>query len=63
MKVAAAPGRAAGCTSLGEMAKALDKRHGRARRIRAAHRAFKIPIDKIREVIGTGGKVSVRSSR
>ena len=43
---------------LGEMAKALTERARRARRTCAAHRDDRrSPIDKIREVIGSGGKV------
>jgi polyribonucleotide nucleotidyltransferase len=42
---------------LGEMGKALSESRGRAGRIRPAHRVMKIPVDKIRDVIGSGGKV------
>ena len=42
---------------LGEMAKTPGRRARRESRDRAAHHHFTIPKDKIREVIGTGGKM------
>jgi polyribonucleotide nucleotidyltransferase len=42
---------------LGEMNKALTGARDRAQRQRPAHQPDQIPKDKIREVIGTGGKV------
>jgi polyribonucleotide nucleotidyltransferase len=42
---------------LGEMAKALTGARGDVRDRRAAHHHHHVPKDKIREVIGTGGKV------
>jgi polyribonucleotide nucleotidyltransferase len=57
MKVALNQAKGGRLHILGEMAKALD--HARAELGEHAPRieSFKIPTDKIREVIGTGGKV------
>ena len=57
MKVALSQAKGGRLHILGEMAKALD--HARAELGEYAPRieTFKIPTDKIREVIGTGGKV------
>src|SRR6188474_434765 len=57
MKVALAQAKGGRLHILGEMGKALD--HARAELGEYAPRieTFKIPTDKIREVIGTGGKV------
>ena len=57
MKVALSQAKGGRMHILGEMAKALD--HARAELGEYAPRieTFKIPTDKIREVIGTGGKV------
>jgi polyribonucleotide nucleotidyltransferase len=57
MKVALNQAKGGRMHILGEMAKALD--HARAELGEHAPRieSFKIPTDKIREVIGTGGKV------
>src|SRR6202012_2451562 len=57
MKVALSQAKGGRSHILGEMAKALD--HARAELGEYAPRieTFKIPTDKIREVIGTGGKV------
>jgi polyribonucleotide nucleotidyltransferase len=57
MKVALSQAKGGRMHILGEMAKALD--HARAELGQYAPRieSFKIPTDKIREVIGTGGKV------
>jgi polyribonucleotide nucleotidyltransferase len=57
MKVALARPRTAACTSSARWRRP-DRARGELRRVRAAHRdMIKIPTDKIREVIGTGGKV------
>src|SRR6202008_1553018 len=57
MKVALSQAKGGRLHILGEMSKALD--HARAELGEYAPRieTFKIPTDKIREVIGTGGKV------
>ena len=58
MKVALAQARDGRLHILDEMSKALTARARRARRAsRRASRRMKIPTDKIREVIGSGGKV------
>jgi polyribonucleotide nucleotidyltransferase len=57
MKVALGQAKDGRIHILGEMAKALTARAPSSANTRRASRRFKIPTDKIREVIGTGGKV------
>ncbi len=57
MKVALAQAREGRTHILGEMAKALDTARGEVGEFAPRIETIKIPTDKIREVIGTGGKV------
>jgi len=57
MKVALSQAKGGRMHILGEMAKALDKARSELGEYAPRIETFKIPTDKIREVIGTGGKV------
>ena len=57
MKVALAQAKDGRLHILGEMAKALNTARGELGEYAPRIETFKIPTDKIREVIGTGGKV------
>jgi polyribonucleotide nucleotidyltransferase len=57
MKVALGQAKSGRLHILGEMAKALDKARSELGEYAPRIETFKIPTDKIREVIGTGGKV------
>src|SRR6201988_1375232 len=57
MKVALSQAKGGRLHILGEMAKALDKARAELGEYAPLIENFKIPTDKIREVIGTGGKV------
>jgi polyribonucleotide nucleotidyltransferase len=57
MKVALDQAKDGRCHILGEMAKALTRRAPSSASIAPRIEMFNIPTDKIREVIGTGGKV------
>jgi polyribonucleotide nucleotidyltransferase len=57
MKVALHQAKGGRLHILGEMAKALDKARAELGEYAPRIETFKIPTDKIREVIGTGGKV------
>jgi polyribonucleotide nucleotidyltransferase len=57
MKTALAQARAGRLHILGEMAKALPEARGQLGEYAPRIEVIKIPTDKIREVIGTGGKV------
>jgi polyribonucleotide nucleotidyltransferase len=58
MQIAAGPGQTRPHAHSGEMAKALTAhRAAKSAIMLRKWRSFKIPTDKIREVIGTGGKV------
>jgi polyribonucleotide nucleotidyltransferase len=57
MKVALSQAKSGRLHILGEMSKALDKARAELGEYAPRIETFKIPTDKIREVIGTGGKV------
>jgi polyribonucleotide nucleotidyltransferase len=57
MKVALSQAKNGRLHILGEMSKALDKARSELGEYAPRIESFKIPTDKIREVIGTGGKV------